>query len=293
MSRALVLGGGGMVGVAWEVGVLQGLAANGIDLTRSHRPDSILGTSAGSIVGALLTTHTLEQLAELSLSDSSAEVSSETVPLLDFAAMMECWEVWRQLPDSLPATLATVGAYALRTNTVTEDRWVNSMTEVVGTAWPSERFRCTSVNAETGEFVVWGHESNVALDRAIASSCAVPCIFPTVTIHGGRYTDGGVRSGTSMDLMADHNVVLALAPIGSWGGDSLDASAAIAIKNETAIVEAAGGRVLTLLTDDETNQATLLTPLGRMDPLNRQPALEHGRRQGAALANDLREMWTE
>jgi NTE family protein len=291
MKRGLVLGGGGMVGVAWEVGVLQGLAEAGIDLTNEHQPDSVLGTSAGSIVGALMMTRSLDQLAEMSLDDSTAAVSAETVPLLDLAAMVECWELWRKLPDTKPATLATVGAYALKTNTVTEERWVGSMTDVVGTAWPSDRFRCTAVNAENGDFAIWGHDSNVALDRALASSCAVPCIFPPVTIHGFRYTDGGVRSGTSLDLMAGHDTVFVLAPIGSWVGESLDAAAAIAIRSETAVVEAAGGKVVTLFTDDATNQATLLTPLGRMDPANRQPALDHGRRQGRELADALRPVW--
>ena len=50
-SRALVLGGGGPVGIAWESGLLAGLAKAGIDLGRS---DFIVGTSAGSFVGARL-----------------------------------------------------------------------------------------------------------------------------------------------------------------------------------------------------------------------------------------------
>jgi ABC-type sugar transport system substrate-binding protein len=51
MSRALVLGGGGPVGIAWECGLLAGLAQAGVDLGTA---DFILGTSAGSFVGARL-----------------------------------------------------------------------------------------------------------------------------------------------------------------------------------------------------------------------------------------------
>jgi predicted acylesterase/phospholipase RssA len=51
MSRALVLSGGGSVGVAWETGVVLGLAERGVDLTAA---DLVLGTSAGSTVGAQL-----------------------------------------------------------------------------------------------------------------------------------------------------------------------------------------------------------------------------------------------
>lgn len=48
-TRALVLGGGGPLGIAWETGLLAGLAAGGVDLSRA---DFILGTSAGAFVGA-------------------------------------------------------------------------------------------------------------------------------------------------------------------------------------------------------------------------------------------------
>jgi len=50
-TRALVLGGGGPVGIAWEAGMIAGLAEAGIDLAAA---DFILGTSAGSVVGAQL-----------------------------------------------------------------------------------------------------------------------------------------------------------------------------------------------------------------------------------------------
>jgi len=49
MSRALVLGGGGPVGIAWESGLIAGLAQGGVDLGRA---DFTMGTSAGSFVGA-------------------------------------------------------------------------------------------------------------------------------------------------------------------------------------------------------------------------------------------------
>ena len=46
-----MLGGGGVTGVAWEIGVLAGLAARGVRLSAA---DLLIGTSAGSVVGALL-----------------------------------------------------------------------------------------------------------------------------------------------------------------------------------------------------------------------------------------------
>ena len=43
--RALVLGGGGVAGIAWQTGVLLGLAESGADVTDA---EMLLGTSAGS-----------------------------------------------------------------------------------------------------------------------------------------------------------------------------------------------------------------------------------------------------
>jgi NTE family protein len=50
-THALVLGGGGEAGVAWEIGLLAGLAQRGVDLRDA---DVVIGTSAGAIVGTLL-----------------------------------------------------------------------------------------------------------------------------------------------------------------------------------------------------------------------------------------------
>lgn len=51
-TRALVLGGGGVAGIAWETGVLTGLADGGVDVTGA---DLVVGTSAGSTVAAQIT----------------------------------------------------------------------------------------------------------------------------------------------------------------------------------------------------------------------------------------------
>ena len=48
-GNALVLGGGGVTGVAWEIGILSGLVEAGLDVTGA---DLVVGTSAGSVVAA-------------------------------------------------------------------------------------------------------------------------------------------------------------------------------------------------------------------------------------------------
>jgi NTE family protein len=83
-SRAVVLGGGGVTGIAWEVGVLAGLRAAGLDLTRA---DLVLRTSAGSFVGAALASgYDLEKLFEEQAEDSGAEVATSAS-----AELMDSW----------------------------------------------------------------------------------------------------------------------------------------------------------------------------------------------------------
>src|SRR3954454_9697201 len=53
VGRALVLGGGGLAGIAWETGLLAGLAEQGCDVTGA---DLLIGTSAGSVVATQLAT---------------------------------------------------------------------------------------------------------------------------------------------------------------------------------------------------------------------------------------------
>ena len=66
LRRGLVLGGGGITGIAWETGLLLGLQDLGVDVTVA---DAIVGTSAGSVVGAQITTGlSLEDLYDYQVS---------------------------------------------------------------------------------------------------------------------------------------------------------------------------------------------------------------------------------
>lgn len=56
---------GGITGIAWELGILRGLEECGVDVTNANL---IIGTSAGSIVGAQIISETsLEELYKLQL----------------------------------------------------------------------------------------------------------------------------------------------------------------------------------------------------------------------------------
>jgi len=73
-----VLGGGGITGIAWELGLLTGLADAGLDLTDA---DLVVGTSAGSVVGAQVTSNTpLRELYDRQLEPPSTEQAARAGP---------------------------------------------------------------------------------------------------------------------------------------------------------------------------------------------------------------------
>ena len=61
--------------------------------------------------------------------------------------------------------------------------------------------------------MAWDAASGAPFDRAVTSSCAVPALFPPITIGGRRYMDGGVISGTNAGLAAGHDEVVIVSVI--------------------------------------------------------------------------------
>src|SRR3954453_14185751 len=74
VMRALVLGGGGITGIGWELGIVAGLAAAGV---RLEDADLVVGTSAGSVVGGpLLSGTSVEDLYTGQLRPAAGEIAA-------------------------------------------------------------------------------------------------------------------------------------------------------------------------------------------------------------------------
>src|SRR5579871_5766316 len=128
-KRGLVLGGGGPVGIAWESGLLAGLAEAGLDLSGA---DFILGTSAGSVVGSQLAMgRPAAELATPFLNEGSNVQSSSPSQLLgsnapDLSVLIQ--KMTAAVLDSGPAekARAEIGAWALQAQTPSEDAYIAS-----------------------------------------------------------------------------------------------------------------------------------------------------------------------
>src|SRR5690348_7980729 len=132
-KRALVLGGGGITGVAWEIGMLAGLAEAGVDVTDA---DVVIGTSAGSVVGALVATGLdLPAMYAGQLAPPAAEIPAR----LGVTTILR-W-VWAAAGrrDEQKAR-ARIGAMALAAPTVPEaDRRAVIAARLNGATWPERR----------------------------------------------------------------------------------------------------------------------------------------------------------
>ena len=288
--RALVLSGGGPVGIAWESGIAAGLADAGVFLAGA---DLIVGTSAGSVVGAQLALGRRPQdmvQAQVARRQAAAE-SQGSAPASppDLTPLIEMMMRAYTASGSPEASRAEIGAFALNAKTAPEAAVVANFARMLGSdSWPDRRFVCTAVDAHDGSFVTWDRDSGVEMSRAVASSCSVPGIFPPISLNGRRYIDGGMRSGTNADLARGHDIVVIISLAGGAGTDMRAEMARQRLEREISGLEEGGCAVELIVPDEASRQAIGLNPMdGRRSP----DAAEAGARQGKGEASRLRDFW--
>ena len=285
MSKtALVLGGGGVLGVSWTTGMLAGLAEGGVDVTDA---DLIVGTSAGSVVGTQVAIgRTLEELMDAQSNPPNDGLDQNLV--VDIPNLMAVFAKWSAFDEMTHDACAEIGRMAVASKTMALELWLQTFEEVASEAWPDRPLKVTAVDADSGEFRIWERASSVPLEVAVASSCTVPGLFPVVPIEGRRYMDGGVRSTTNADLAAGYETVLVLAPIGARQ-DGIDPLGRRMSEGEIAALTAAGTQADLIFPD-----ATSLEAMGinRMDSSRRGVTATAGARQGETLAKQLAPVWT-
>ena len=294
MTRALVLGGGGPVGIAWESGLVAGLAQAGVDLGRA---DFTMGTSAGSFVGARLALGAdAKTLADPILADripgEDGRPARGGAPPADLSRLMQMiGEAQGGLRNPAEAR-AEIGAFALAAQTMDEAAFIasfgRSFASLPADAWPERGFGCTAVDAETGAFQLWTKDSGVGVVRAVASSCSVPGVYPPVTLNGRRYIDGGMRSSTNADMAAGHDLVVVIAVrLGAAGGAAAERIAARFDEEVESLKH--GGSTVVVITPDEASVEAFGVNL--MDFRRRPDAARAGLAQGLTDAAELKPFW--
>lgn len=271
-QQALVLGGGGVAGIAWMTGLLTGLADAGDDVTGA---DLIIGTSAGANVAAQLGSGL--PLPDLFARQSDPALqSSELAAELDVAKMVTEVATYMRGATSPVEIQRRIGAYALAAVTVPEAaRRAVIESRLPSRDWPERRIQLTAVDAATGELAIFDAQSGVSLIDAVAASCAVPGVWPPVTIGSSRYVDGGVRSSDNADLATGFGRITVISPLG------LESPIPSLLPLREVVTRLrAEGSLVTVIVPDAGSAAAIGT--NALDPATRTPASHAGRAQGRA-----------
>jgi NTE family protein len=269
-KRALVLGGGGIAGIAWETGMLRGIADEAPAAARALLDSDVLvGTSAGSAVVAQIGSGvSLPDLFARQIAETSAEID----PGAGIDAVTELFLAALADPEAtLIQQRQRIGAVALASGTVAEPVRRDVIAQrLAAHTWPDRVLRVTAIDTATGELVVFDRDSGVDLVDAVAASCAVPGAWPPATIGERRYMDGGIGSAINLDVGDDCDVAVVLVPA--------DASAPSPFgPGPVAEIAAFNGTALSMFADHVS-----LAAFGpnALDPRCRIASAEAGRVQG-------------
>jgi NTE family protein len=278
VSRALVLGGGGSVGTAWQTGLIAEWARAEVDLGDA---DLIVGTSAGAGVGVLvaLRQHFDAQLERYQVAQQRFELGGDTAVLdFDDAQARVVEELYREGHERgrIDSSVRQRIAAAARTaETVPEEQFLRTFRYLRNEAWP-RNYVCTAMDIDTAEFVALDHTLAGELDRGVAAAVAVPGVYPPIRIGGHRYVDGGCLSTTFLDLAAGHDRVLfvVMTDVPDSELDVLHASGASlhSVRPDAASVASFGGDF--------------------MRAANAFGALETGRALGRSTASVVADFWS-
>ena len=278
-KRALVLAGGGIAGIAWETGVLRGIADESPSTAQALLDSDVLvGTSAGSTVAAQISSGLgIDALYDRQVRAESAEID----PGVSIDAIVELFVTAMAQPDAgTVQKLQRIGQIALTTTTVAEPvRRAVIAARLPVFDWPQRSLRITAIDTATGELVTFDNSSGIALVDAVAASCAVPGVWPPVTIGDRRFMDGGVGSTVNMAVAADCTAVVALVPSGRNSPSPFGSGAVTEV--DTFPVPTLG-----VFADDDSLAAFGANPL---DPACRVPSANAGRAQGRRAAADIAE----
>jgi len=273
-ERAIVLGGGGITGIAWEVGILAGLHAAGVDLNA----DAVFGTSAGAFVGAALASGHLDDLyAAQQLPAPDEQIATVSTRLLTAWA----WAVVRGL-GSAERIGAGFGAVARRSDPkVSEDERRRAVAgRLMVAEWPTT-LRVAVTNAKTGVLQAFDGSCGFPLADVVSASGAVPGISPVVRFGGQEWIDAGMVSSANSRLADGYQRVLVLAPLPKGRGGVPSAAKDVQTLQRRARAK--------LIVPDSRSVAAIGHNI--YDPALRGDVALAGSRQGMLEAPRIAAMW--
>jgi len=268
-SACLVLGGGGLTGIAWMTGLLFGLENKGFDIKSINR---IIGTSAGSCVGAQICSNiSLSDLYQRQI-DFEQQVA-ELVPKIKYSKLLLQYLSRLFTKKNSKKYFQRIGNMAMKTATVAPiKRQQVIQKRLPEHDWPTKDLNIVAVDTTNGP-LVFNRNSGISLVDAVNSSCAIPGVWPPVQLGKNTYIDGGVRSVTNADYAIGSKLVLIISPIPR-----------ASLTQEINTLEKNGSHVSLVTPDVNSKKAMGFIPL---NPKKRKHSAIAGKEQGLIEANRI------
>lgn len=243
MKTGLVLGAGGATAWVFHTAVLQTLRSEeGFDPAEA---DLIVGTSAGASLAATLRAGVdlddFYRMATRPPTDEQrnamlAELKAAKKSVIPLSAGM----ARHLLPGGEGVTLALAGLLPpglFPTSWLAELPGMDTLE-----TWPAGLW-VPAIRVPEGDVIVFGKDrADVPVHEAVEASSAVPGMFRPRVIDGETFVDGGVKSSTHADLLADGDVDRAIisAPMSRPKGRLFARNAKRKLVEEVSALRSAG-----------------------------------------------------
>ena len=279
-SIGLVLGAGGVVGQAYQAGVLSALEREiGWD---PREAAMVVGTSAGSVTAAALrvgvpATDLAASLYGVPPSRRGGAIlrrilpaDVEPLPTPSVGSLLRPWNlpstalITRTIRRPLAFRPDVAAMTLLPRGRIDISERARGLDEHMGSRWP-KGLRICAVRRSDGARVVFGRDGAppARLAAAVLASCAIPGYFRPVDIGGTQYVDGGVHSATNADVLRseDLDVVVVISSMSAAHGSANGADGWIRrtvhrrMEREVTRLEQAGIVVISLEPGAESRRA--------------------------------------
>ena len=220
------------------IGLIMGLEDRGLDV---RHPRAVIGTSAGSVVGA----HLLSGLSTRELFERQVLAHKQALQLApDAKQEATAFRLFAKRWSDPGERMAALCSLALDTATIS---WTQRRADIVerlslpSNEWPSTPLTVTAVDVDSKDLRGFDANSGIDLVDAIAASCAVPGVWPIAPIGSRRYIDGGVwRTAENAHLAAGSSSIVILSPFGRL--QAARSGEGSMLSSDVAALRAAGSR---------------------------------------------------
>ena len=229
------MGGGGITGLTYEIGALRALDDLLVGSTVNDF-DIYVGTSAGSMVGALLANGITPTDMALGLEGSNqmlrpptpwslyrpnvGEAASRLLRLPRLTREI-AWELARHPGKLNPIDVIGMLSPLLPSGIFDNRDLVRFLARLLAREGFSDDFRrltpelhivaCALDSGQRVVFSAFNERAHVPISTAAAASSAIPILFRPVRVEGVDYVDGGIKGISAIDVAVDRGATLIVA----------------------------------------------------------------------------------